>query len=525
MTTLLPAYPAVKAKLGAGDIVHKYKSLLGVEATITRHDHAGQAWLLLDAPALFDREGGPYTDAKGIDWPDNWQRFAALGKAASDLAGGAWKAFAPDLVHTHDWQAAMAPVYMRYAKGRAAKVPSIVTIHNLAFQGRFGGEVFGQLGLPDAAWTMDGVEYYGDVSFLKGALLSASRITTVSPTYAEEIRTPEFGMGLEGVICLRGNDVTGIVNGIDCDIWNPESDAALAASFSAADLSGRRANKAAIEAALGLEPGKGPLFCVVSRLTGQKGIDVLADLFDDVVAMGARLAILGAGDPAIQAAVVAGAARHPGRIGVKIGYDEAFSHLLQGGSDAILIPSRFEPCGLTQLYGLRYGCVPVVARTGGLADTIIDANTAALGAGVATGFQFVGVTHDNVRYAIRRAVDAFAPAQGVEQVAEMGHEGRFFVDRQRRALCRAVPVAGQGWALIVFRPACGAEDRRVSSTRWWWGPFFPNKGPLRRYAPPLHAWERKKDHETWICGWAISGRLTASISWCDRALAAPISAG
>ncbi len=405
MTTLLPAYPAVKAKLGAGEAVHSWKSLLDVEARLTRHEHAGQAWLLLDAPMLYDRPGGPYTDATGRDWPDNWRRFAALGKAAADLAGGAWTAFTPDLVHAHDWQAAMAPVYMRYATGRAARVPSVITIHNLAFQGRFGGEIFGSLGLPDAAWTMDGVEFWDDVSFLKGALLAATKITTVSPTYAREIRTPDFGMGLEGVVSMRGDDVTGIVNGIDPEVWNPQTDPALKATYG--PLAARKANRTAIEKALGIKSGKGPLFCVVSRLTGQKGIDVLADLFDDIVAMGARLAILGAGDPAIEAAVTAGAARHPGRIGVKIGYDEAFSHLLQGGSDAILIPSRFEPCGLTQLYGLRYGCVPVVARTGGLADTVIDANAAALNAGVATGFQFVGVTHDNLRHAIRRAVDIF----------------------------------------------------------------------------------------------------------------------
>ena len=408
MTTLLPAYPAVKAKLGAGEAVHSWKSLLGAEARLTRHERDGQVWLLLDAPLLYDRPGGPYTDAGGKDWPDNWRRFAALGKAADDLAGGAWAAWQPDLVHAHDWQAAMAPVYMRYATGKATSVPSVITIHNLAFQGRFGGDIFDQLGLPDAAWTMDGVEFWDDVSFLKGALLSATRITTVSPTYAQEIRTPDFGMGLEGVIQMRGDDVTGIVNGIDPEVWSPEADPALAATYGAGSLTARKANRKAVEAAFGLKPGKGPLFCVVSRLTEQKGIDVLADLFDDVAAMGARLAILGTGDPFIEERIRAGAARHPGKIGVRIGYDEALSHLMQGGSDAILIPSRFEPCGLTQLYGLRYGCVPVVARTGGLSDTVIDANDAALNAGVATGFQFVGVTHDNLRPAIRRAVDIFA---------------------------------------------------------------------------------------------------------------------
>ena len=425
LTTLLPAYPAVMAKLGAGEVVHSYKSLLGVEARITRHDHGGHQWLLLDAPKLYDRSVGPYADATGKDWPDNWRRFAALGRAAADLAGGIWKGFAPDLVHAHDWQAAMAPVYMRYAKGRAAMIPSVITIHNLAFQGRFSGALFGQLGLPDAAWTVDGLEFWDDISFLKGALMTASAITTVSPTYGEEIRTPEFGVGLDGVIRARGADVTGIVNGIDQDVWNPAADPALAASYSAANLSARKANKTAIEEAFKLKPGKGPLFCVVSRLTPQKGIDVLADLFDDVVAMGARIAILGAGDAPIEAAVMSAAARHPGKIGVRIGYDEAQSHRLQGGADAILVPSRFEPCGLTQLYGLRYGCVPVVARTGGLADTVIDANTAAIGAGVATGFQFAGVTHDNLRHVIRRAVETYADRATWTKLQKNGMKGDY----------------------------------------------------------------------------------------------------
>ena len=405
VTTLLPAYPAVAAQLGEGEVVHAYKSLFGGAARILRHRRDGRDWLLLDAPALFRRDGGPYADATGKDWPDNWKRFAALGRAAADLAAGLAPGLSLDLVHAHDWQAAMAPVYMRYD---GVTTPSVITIHNIAFQGRFGGDIFAGLGLPARAFAIDGVEYYGDVSYLKGALASASAITTVSPTYAEEIRTPAFGQGLDGVIRARGADVAGIVNGIDTGVWNPADDPALAARYSAATLAARRRNRQAISAALGLKPGKGPLFCVVSRLTGQKGIDILADLFDDIVAMGASLAILGAGEPAIEAAVTAGTARHRGRIGVKIGYDEAFSHLLQGGCDAILIPSRFEPCGLTQLYGLRYGCVPVVARTGGLADTVIDANEAALNAGVATGFQFGEVTHDGLRHAIRRAVELYA---------------------------------------------------------------------------------------------------------------------
>ena len=225
--------------------------------------------------------------------------------------------------------------------------------------------------------------------------------------YAKEILDPEFGMGLEGLIGARRDRVSGIVNGIDTAIWDPATDVALPAPFSASTITDRKANKRAVETAFGLTPGDGPLFCVISRLAWQKGMDVLADQLDSLVARGGRLALLGSGDAALEGAMLAAAARHPGQIGVRIGYDEALSHLLQGGADAILIPSRFEPCGLTQLYGLRYGCVPVVARTGGLADTVIDANEAALAARVATGFQFDKVTPCGLGDAIGRAIACY----------------------------------------------------------------------------------------------------------------------
>jgi starch synthase len=309
-----------------------------------------------------------------------------------------------DVVHAHDWQAAMALAYLRFApvKG-SAPVPSVMTIHNMAFQGYYPREVFRELGLPRAAWSMTGVEYHGGVGFLKAGMEAANLITTVSPTYAREIREPEFGMGLEGLIASRGDRVRGIVNGIDKAEWNPAHDPHIAANFTERTLARRMANKRALEAEFGLEPGDGPLFIVVSRLTWQKGMDVLVEVLDHLVGIGGRLALLGSGDAAITAALQEGAARHPGRIGLRFGYDEALSHRMQAGGDAILVPSRFEPCGLTQLYGLAYACVPVVARTGGLADTVIDANLAARAAGVATGFQFTGVTYASLAAAITRA--------------------------------------------------------------------------------------------------------------------------
>jgi len=403
-TTLLPGYPALAPHVKGAATVHHWPDLLGVEARLLATTIGDHPLLVLDAPALFAREGPIYTDRGGKDWPDNWRRFAALGRAAADLASGAVPGHAYAILHAHDWQAAMAPAYLRFSPGPARPARSVMTVHNLAFQGAFDASVFRELGLPEAAFALDGVEFYGGVGFLKAGLEAAYAITTVSPTYAEEIRTPEFGMGLEGLIEARRGRVQGIVNGIDASVWDPETDPALPSPYSSRSVGRRAPNKRSVEAAFGLDPGDGPLFTVVSRLTWQKGMDVLSWCLDDLVALGGRLALLGSGDAALETAFLDAAARHPGRIGVRIGYDEALSHLLQGGADAILIPSRFEPCGLTQLYGLRYGCVPVVARTGGLADTVIDANAAALAAGVATGIVSDGVSYESVTHALRRAV-------------------------------------------------------------------------------------------------------------------------
>ncbi|WP_156254937.1 glycogen synthase GlgA [Sandarakinorhabdus oryzae] len=405
MTTLLPGYPAVMKAVKRGRVLHSYDQLLGQKARLVAGKLGAQPLIVLDAPGLFARDGGLYGDANGHDWPDNWRRFAALGRAAADLAGGLVPARAFDLLHAHDWQAGLAPAYLRFAPLPGSRaVPTVMTIHNMAFQGYFSRETFKELGLPKAAWSLTGVEYHGGVGFLKAGMEAASVITTVSPTYAQEIRSPEYGMGLEGLIVSRGDRVKGIVNGIDPAEWNPATDAHIPAPYSTATIARRKANKRALEAEFGLEPGDGPLFIVVSRLTWQKGMDVLVEVLDHLVGLGGRLALLGSGDAGIIAGLAAGAARHPGRIGLKFGYDEALSHRLQAGGDAILVPSRFEPCGLTQLYGLAYGCVPVVARTGGLADTVIDANLAALSAGVATGIQFSGVTYPALADAITRAV-------------------------------------------------------------------------------------------------------------------------
>ncbi|WP_144186476.1 glycogen synthase GlgA [Elioraea rosea] len=413
VTTLLPGYPAVR------------DALTGAVACALPDGHqllAGRAGgldlLVLDAPALFDRPGSPYLAPGGYDWPDNAQRFAALGRSAAIAARGAGTIARFDLVHAHDWQAALAPAYLAFAEG--PRIPSVMTIHNMAFQGQFPPAVFPALGLPQEAFTIEGVEYYGMVGYLKAGLHYADRITTVSPTYAREIATPEGGMGLDGLIRARAGRVLGVVNGIDVTVWNPAADRTLRQRYGAGTLEARAANRAAIEQAFGLGAEAGPIFAVVSRLTWQKGMDLLAEALPALMAEGGRLALLGTGDAALEGAFLAAAQRYPGRVGVRIGFDEGLSHRIFGGADAIVVPSRFEPCGLTQLYGLRYGCVPVVSRVGGLADTVIDANEAAVEAGVATGVQFSPVTVAALEAALARAVALFRDPEAWQSIQRAG---------------------------------------------------------------------------------------------------------
>ncbi len=405
MRVLVPGYPSVTAALSKGEPIHRYKNLFGGPATLLAGNAAGLDLIALDAPHLFDRPGNPYLTAAGADWPDNWRRFAALGFVAGDLGRGSVPAFVPAIVHAHDWQAALAAAYLHFSEQPRAR--TVLTIHNLAFQGNFPASIFADLRLPPEAYALDGVEYYGGVGYLKAGIQFADAITTVSPSYAEEICTPAGGMGLDGLLRARRAALSGIANGIDTDVWNPACDASLPTTYTAASLSRRKTNKRAAETRFGLDQDDGPLFCVVSRLTWQKGMDLLGECIDALVAAGARLAVLGSGDAALEGLLWSATARHPRRVGIHIGYDEPLAHLLQGGADAILVPSRFEPCGLTQFYGLRYGCVPIVSRVGGLADTIVDANDAALAAGVATGIQFLPVETRAFERTILRGLELF----------------------------------------------------------------------------------------------------------------------
>jgi len=407
MRVLIPGYPAVMAALPEDAEVHALPRLPGGRARLIIARAAGVDVMVLDSPRLFERPGNLYLDPDGRDWTDNHLRYGALCRVAARIAiegVGGWQ---PEVVHLHDWQAGPSAAYLELERRPAP--PSLITIHNVAFQGLFPPEAMIPLGLPRSEFHAEGFEYFGQLGFLKAGLVYADRISTVSPTYARELMRPEFGLGLQGVLASRRAQVQGILNGIDLEVWNPEDDPHIAAHFSARTPGRKAENRVALARRFELDAGgTGPLFCVVSRLTPQKGMDLLLEVLPRLLARGASLALLGAGDPDLEDAFRRAAKDNPGRIGVVIGYDEALSHLMQAGSDAILVPSRFEPCGLTQLYGLRYGTLPVVARTGGLADTVVDANEAALRAGVATGFQFSPVSAAPLADAIDRACDAFA---------------------------------------------------------------------------------------------------------------------
>jgi starch synthase len=364
---------------------------------------------LVDDPAFYDRPGSPYASPDGNDWPDNHRRFALFGWVAAALARGADRSWRPDILHGHDWHAGLAPAYLAAEPPADWRAPTVFTIHNLAYRGLFSAAVFPDLAVPGGFFSIDGIEFYGMVSFLKAGLFYADRLTTVSPTYAREIQTPAFGWGLDGLLRSRAGVLTGILNGVDPDIWDPGYDAHLPRAYRIVNaIEGKRAAKTALQTRFGLDQlGDAPLFGAVSRLTPQKGLDLVLAGVPELAAAGTQLVLLGAGDANLEHGFGVAAAQHPGRVGVEIGYDEDLAHLIIGGADVILVPSRFEPCGLTQLYALRYGSLPLVRRVGGLADTVVDANAASLAEGSATGFAFDDDSPQALMAVALRAIDLF----------------------------------------------------------------------------------------------------------------------
>ena len=382
---------------------------------------------VVDAPHLYRRAGSPYQASDGSEWPDNLLRFALLGWVAAHLAADdADPSWVPDIVHAHDWHAAMACAYM--ADHLPTQAASVFTVHNLAFQGLFAHQDGSRLGLGSRYLTPAALEFHGQLSFMKAGLVFADKVTTVSPSYAREIASPEFGCGLDGVIRDRGVDVTGILNGIDDAVWNPAHDAAIAARYDVDRLAGKQLCRLALQDALGLlRDDQALIVSVVSRLSSQKGLDLVLTALPALVREGVQFAIQGSGEPALEAAFRMAEQMHPGRVAVHIGYDEPRAHRLVAGADVIAVPSRFEPCGLTQLYGLRYGTVPVVRRVGGLADTVVDddddADADAQGGGASgrqTGFVFDAATPGAFEACMRRAVVLKRDAAAWQAVMQRG---------------------------------------------------------------------------------------------------------
>ncbi|MEP2532316.1 glycogen synthase GlgA [Shimia sp.] len=400
---LLPLYRQIAHLVEGAEQVFESETRFGGSVRVLAKREAGIDLLLVDAPHLYDRAGQIYLNEQGVDWADNHLRFGLLSWIGARIADKGIAGWRPDVIHAHDWQAGLVPVYARQFPN--ATQPCVITIHNIAFQGIFPATTIGALDLDPMGFTQDGFEYFEKISFLKGGLMYANQITTVSPTYADELLTDEFGMGLQGVLNARRDVLTGILNGIDTTVWNPETDPALAQNYSSRTLAKKLANKRALLERFNLSGNtSAPLFSVISRLSEQKGLDIALRVLPDILDSGARFVLLGSGSADLERGFLELAKRYPGKVGVEIGFDEDLAHLVQAGADATLVPSRFEPCGLTQLCAMRYGTLPIVSKTGGLADTVIDANEAALAAKCATGFNFAPVTSEKLGDALNRAM-------------------------------------------------------------------------------------------------------------------------
>ena len=405
---LVPGYNQVIAQLAQHQVVASFNDLPGFPSARLLSGTMANAvpLLVLDCPSLYQREGGPYQNTQGHDWADNALRFGLLSKVAALLGSSASPlAWHPDLVHCNDWQTALTPAYLHFAPGAAA---SIVSIHNLAFQGIFPAAMVQELDLPPSCFSIDGVEFYGNMSFLKAGLFYADHITTVSPNYAKEIQQEQLGFGMQGLLTTRSDHLTGILNGIDTDEWDPATDPRLAKPYSSANMTGKAANKEALQSRMGLniEPDV-PLLGVVSRFTHQKGLDLLLDIAPMLTELPVQLAMLGSGDAQMQKTARDLSHLYPGKIGVMIGFSEELSHQIEAGADMFVMPSRFEPCGLNQMYSQRYGTPPIVHATGGLVDSVVDCTETTLKDGSASGFTFIGMTAENLYAAIQRAIDLY----------------------------------------------------------------------------------------------------------------------
>ncbi len=410
---LIPGYPQVLSglhnirKISDFSDLQQFPSASLLSAELPDSTALSVPIFVIDCPVLYQREGGPYMNTAGHAWPDNALRFGLLSKIGAILASDASPlAWHPHIAQCNDWQSGLTPAYLHFHPGQ--KAATLMSIHNLAFQGIFPSGSIAQLGLPASSFTINGVEYYDSMSFLKAGLYYAKQISTVSPTYAKEIQTETLGFGMQGLLVTRRKNITGIINGIDTHEWNPAVDSHIARNYTHRSLSAKATNKRALQQEMGLiiDPVI-PLFGAVSRISHQKGYDLLLQVIPTLAKMSAQLVILGNGDAKLENQLTALAKIYPGKITVRIGFNEALSHLLEAGADCFMMPSRFEPCGLNQMYSQRYGTPPLVHATGGLMDTVVDCTPATLADGSASGFLFHGMTADNFIRSIARVVTAY----------------------------------------------------------------------------------------------------------------------
>jgi starch synthase len=451
-----------------------------------RMPDSGCRAILFDCPALFQRDGGLYQDGGGNDWPDNWRRFAEFSRAAAAVAMGdtslRWR---PAVVHANDWHLGLLPAYLHFRAGPRPK--TVFTAHNLAFQGNFPIDVFASLGLPDAALSADGLEFYGKVSFLKAGLRYSDRLTTVSPNYAREIMSPEHGCGMDGLLRARADDLVGILNGVDYGVWDPATDRALPSAYDADDPSGKAACKGALRAEVGLaDDNDAPLLIYVNRLTHQKMADVVLEALPGVLANGAQLIVHGQGDHELEEGFAAVAKRFPGRVKVDIGYRESLAHRMNAGADLSLTPSRFEPCGLTTMYAMRYGALPVTRAVGGLADTVQDADADTAATCEGTGFLFANATLNDLQRCTQRALDRYGQKEAWQRIRRSAMKQDFGWERSARRylelyadlLGHADRAAPSGDRPCGRRQSDGCADTQIGAIRRPPVPTVAECGPV-----------------------------------------------
>lgn len=421
---LLPGFPAIQAGIKESSFVTTLDTFAG-QVTL-RYGHYNNIGIYyIDAPHLYDRQGSPYHDGYLNAYADNHLRFALLSWVGSELACGADIYWQPDIVHSHDWHAGLTSAYLAI-KSNWHHAKSVFTIHNLAYHGSFSSAHLTQLQLPQDYYSVNGIEFNGQISYLKSGIYFSNHVTTVSPTYAKEITTAEFGYGFEGILShlYQQGRLTGVLNGIDESVWDPRKDNYITTCYNARDLKLKNFNKQALQQEFSLEKDeKRLLFGVISRLTSQKGLDLVLAVLPHIIEQGGQFVLLGSGDNELQDAFteLAKQPQYQKQIGIYLGYDDALSHRIIAGADAILVPSRFEPCGLTQLYGLKYGTLPIVRYTGGLADTVVDSSDQNIANKTATGFSFNDCDVTGLLY-------------GVDRALEFWHCGRTWRTLQQRAM-------------------------------------------------------------------------------------------